>query len=552
MRHLATPLIASLGLGACFDSAGSGSTTPPPPPPPPVCEPTEVAPPRVAVAWETREVPGLLTWMVELPPGTSPFERGPVITLEDAPEWPSEGYGVSRVSLVDADGTTLETVDGCPSLATENAPAPCVRAAPIFFRQPVPGHRLEVEVVWVPSPNEPCHTPTVDATTVTVDLGPDPEPGAAIPAVATFGDEKGTLWLGTLNQGLVGVGANGSIVRYAGVPFNEPWSDTHQAPQTELLFDIEDAGDGALWIGGATTGVSWFDPGPDLLSRDDDRWAHVQPQTAPDSPLKELAETTVALAPTPDGGLWVASLSGLHLADADDTALRLETLAPGAFVAVAADAAGTAWAGRSVEPAVLDAWQEGAAGDPWPDAALLEVQRNEARELTVRPWALGVTAVTAVAVQGGRVWVGTPTGLLTVRPDAPEADPEPVLPQVLGGLAVTGLAVDDDGVWVAARSECDVTRGELLKVVPGEDGTPVIDTRLSELGFATRDFNSVTRLPGGALIVSTVVPSARFVSGGPIISANCTPPTAEARAGAGVWRVDLAASPPTARPLDME
>ncbi len=549
MRFIAISLLASLGLGACFDSVSSDSVSEPPPPP--ACNPATVAPPPVEVAWQLRELPPLspfLTAMAELPPGHSPFERVPVLALGATPHWAGEGYGIVRVALLDQAGALLEVVENCPA-TTDERPGRCTTANPAFLLQPRPGDRLEVDLAWFSAPEgSACHTPLVETATTTLALGEDPEPGSQVPAVATFGDENDTVWLGTLHHGLVGIAPDGRAVLYPGVPINEPWSAEHQAPQTELLFDIEDAGDGALWIGGATTGISWFDPGPDLLSRDDDRWAHVQPRTSEDSPLKELAETTIAMAATPDGGLWVASLSGLHHAAADDTALRLETLTPGAYLAVATDADGTAWAGRSVEPAVLGKWQEEAA-DPWPDAALIEVQRNPAGEVTVRPWAVGTRAVTAVAVHGARVWLGTPTGLVTIRPDAPDAKPEPVLGDVFGGLAVTGIAPTPEGVWVAARSECATHRGELLRVGLDASGAPFVAQRLTDAGFATRDFNTVTHLASGELLVSTVVPSLGEVFGGPIVSARCTPPSAASRVGADVWRVDPSANPPAVRPI---
>lgn len=401
------------------------------------------------------------------------------------------------------------------------------------------------------------------ASVLVLEVPPRPTGPDAFHALVALVDEGGTAWAGTAHHGLVGVGADGAVVRYAGIASTEPYDASYRGPQSALVMALEpDEDAGGMWLGTATTGVSWFDPGVDPIAPDDDRWVHAQPVPEPEGLGRELAQTPVALAPDVEG-VWAATVNGLWRARWNEagTDLHFLKVADGAAFAVAIDDAGRTWAGFTTQ--IDEAALAPAAPDPsappdpnatpsedlrvtWPQAEGALVVVGE-QGLT---WALPTEdVVTAVLPRGDEVWLGTARGILRARlgSQGVELVPTGALELVPAGLAVTHLApAAGGGFWLAARDECGVRQGVLRRIDLDVQGEIVRVVDFSDRGFGERNFSFVRERPDGRVLVSTLVPTLLLVDPRQTTSSGCEPAEGsrdtadlyvlDAREGGGVWR----------------
>jgi len=379
--------------------------------------------------------------------------------------------------------------------------------------------------------------------TLTMPAFPAP-PESAFHAHAAVRQDDGTTWLATPHHGLLGVTTSGRVIHYQGIDSLASWDPMAREPQSGLVLDLARAGGRALWLSSATTGVSWFDPGPDPLSTADDEWAHGQPGGAP--PLAaELAQTAVAIAPdaSDSDGLWIASLNGLHHARRTaDGQIDIARVADGTALSLTVDADGRVWVGLTTQVALEAPDEEDIAPGPTvPIAravgALLVVEPghdpHDPSAATLR-WALAdEDAVSAVLADVDRTnervrgaWVGTPYGLGYVALDETlTLAPLPAEALALGDLAVVGLEATRGGFWLAARAECQQDVGRLLRVTIDDAGAIAEVADLSDAGFGERDFAWMHELPSGDLLVSTLVPKLSVLGDDePLSARGCIPP----------------------------
>lgn len=362
---------------------------------------------------------------------------------------------------------------------------------------------------------------------------------SAFHALAAVRATDGTTWLATPHHGLVGVTSDGRVVDYAGVASADLWDPAAQEPQSGLVLTIEKAVGRALWVSSAVTGISWFDPGADATLLADDKWVHGQPTASP--PLAaELAQTAVAIAPDPTdaNGLWVASLNGLYHARKVGDVIDFVRIADGFAVSVSVDPYGRVWCGFTTQPTitVADENDDVAGGfvtlSPSPGALLVltpGADPHVAADADLR-WALpDEDAVTAILTDSTGAWVGTPYGISRVSDDALELEAVPAV--VLGDdLAVVDLEATNDGFWLAARGECTLDEGRLLRVQLDERGGVEAVVDHSDAAFGERDFAWVKTLPSGELLVSTLVPVPHGLTGGEAPTARgCDMPPASER-----------------------
>ncbi|TNF27598.1 MAG: hypothetical protein EP329_19225 [Deltaproteobacteria bacterium] len=338
--------------------------------------------------------------------------------------------------------------------------------------------------------------------------------GARVTAAALGAD--GTLWTGTLLDGLIGHGVDGRTLDYRGVYSFDPYEPTWAGPQSQLVMTLARQGARGMWLGTATTGISWFDPGPAALDPSDDVWLHHQPPAPEDESLKELRETVTVVAPDGEAGLYVGTLDGLWYVrhDGDPAAVTWTRLASGVVFAVAplddgrvlagfttvvapealADTTlAASWALAEAPLLVLDV--AGTPDDPDDDAATW-LQPGDA------------TGVISLWARPDGVLLGTDHGLFAWRPDDQE-DPILGLLTVVGpDLAVTSLDGAGDGVWVAARSSCDPEAGLLARVqldlTAADPVTAIVPVDLEGHGIPPH-VSLVRALDGGDLLVSTLV-----------------------------------------------
>ena len=376
-------------------------------------------------------------------------------------------------------------------------------------------------------------------------------------AIALAQTSDGTVWTGTPYEGLVGVTPAGTSVRYAGVDTREPWDPSARGPQSGLVLAVEPAWGGAqpeiasgqaapsapLWIGSATTGVSYFDPGRDLDSRSDDLWIHGTPGTSASGTALELAETPTVIRATEAGdGAWVGTLNGLFHVARDGFDLRWTHVAEGPVLAIAEGRDGLVWVGSTTEIAP----ESRVAGWSAQGGALVAVDPADG---VATAYLADTTAVLAILPHtpvapsdDDALWLGTPRGLFRFHTasDAglPVTERMNAAVGLRDGLAVVQLAPDGDGAfWLAARSECASDDGQLIKVALDDDGEIAWATDYSDAGFGERAFNVVRVLPGGDVAVSTLVPHLRgFVAGGVVSGdAPCSAPLADASATADTY-----------------
>ncbi len=363
-------------------------------------------------------------------------------------------------------------------------------------------------------------------------------PAIALHALAATRTADGTTWLATPHHGLVGVASDGRVIDYVGVASADPWDPAAQAPQSGAVLALVPAGERALWVSSAATGISWFDPGSDVLLRSDDVWTHGQPTATPKL-ADELAQTAIAIAadPTDDNGLWVATLNGLYHARRVGGRIDFARIADGFAMSLSVDPYGRIWAGFSTQVMIYapsDNDQVGSAVAPLTPAAgaLLVVtpgsDPHDPSSADLR-WALeDEDAVTALITDATGAWVGTPYGLGRVSDDALTLQATPAI--TLGAeLAVVDLEPTSDGFWLSARAECEVDRGRLLRVQLDDAGAIEAVVDHSAAGFGERDFAWVHALGNGELLVSTLVPVISALAGDAPTSRGCEIAPATAR-----------------------
>jgi len=367
---------------------------------------------------------------------------------------------------------------------------------------------------------------TVD---VVVPALPTP-PASAFHATAALRTNDGTTWLATPHHGLVGVTTEGRVIDYVGVASAVPWDPAAREPQSGLVLALAPAGGRALWVSSAVTGISWFDPGDDAMLRADDRWIHGQPLAEPQL-AAELAQTAVAIAvdPTDPNGLWVASLNGLYHARKQGEQIDFVRVAEGFALSLAVDPYGRVWAGFSTQ-VLIDVPDEDdlVAGPvvhltPASGALLVLTPGSDSHDPSNADlrWALeDEDAVTSILPDAHGAWVGTPYGLTRVSDDALTLGAVPAV--TLGpDLAVVDLAPTSDGFWLAARAECEVGKGRLLRVQLDDSGAIIAVVDHSDaMGFGERDFAWLQTLPSGELLVSTLVPVPKGLTGDQSVTAR--------------------------------
>ncbi|MBL8784000.1 MAG: hypothetical protein JNJ59_03775 [Deltaproteobacteria bacterium] len=327
------------------------------------------------------------------------------------------------------------------------------------------------------------------------------------------------LWIATASAGLIGVDADGAFIAYDGVLATEPFDPEAPRPQSNLVLALAPAGDRAMWVGTAVTGVSWFDPGPDPLRAEDDQWRHGQPQ-ATSKYGAEFAQTPLAIAADPFAPdvAWVATLNGVYRAEKTSDAVVFERVLDGVATAIEIDAVGRVWCGFSTTTHLSVSADEGDSkvALPWAEDALVVFDPGADRVLSPNEERITALpnegAVTALAADARGVWIGTPYELLHGTTDDDHVALATMLDtSALDDLAVVDLLASPSGVWVATRSECESNRGRLLELRVDEAAanlsanavTSVSD--LSEHGFGERDFAKIGLQPSGRLWVSTFV-----------------------------------------------
>ncbi|MCC6622327.1 MAG: hypothetical protein IT385_13780 [Deltaproteobacteria bacterium] len=448
-------LLAALALAAC----GTNHTSPPLP--------------TLTATWADDTSDVIMDLVVLTPPATSRF----FATLEVCPVPAPDPATITRV------------MQGGATLPHTIMSGPCVELGATDLD---PGDQLTVIAVN----GEGSH-----ALDLTV---PAFEHAIAHHAIDALATPDGTIWTATVHHGLVGLTPDGDVVRYRGVETSDPWDPAAKMPQSAFITALAPAANGALWIGTATTGLSWFDPS-------DGTWLHGQPLANVTGLEAELAQTTLAIAPDPDdpSAAWIASPAGLHHARLTTTGIDVERVADGPALSVAVDDDGRVWAGFStqVEIVIEPPADVGGAPTPLPVAPGALLLLEPGADPT---WLMeDEDAVTTIAIRDGHAWIGTPYGLVrgTIGEDGPTLTPITNGLDLDPELAVVDLAPARDGLWLAARAECDADEGRLLRLDLDDQGAITAVHDHSERAFGERDFASVHELADGRVLVSTLVPT---------------------------------------------
>lgn len=438
-------------------------------------------------------------------------------------------HAILGVARTGADGVTEDlSMDACVSVDYSEA------CASVAARDALPGEWLTVRL----RTSNKEHTEAVRVPTGTE---------FRHHAIALAQTSDGTVWTGTPHEGLVGVTPAGASIRYAGVDTRDPWDPHARGPQSGLVLAVEPATGGALWIGSATTGVSYFDPGHDPVAADDDLWIHGTPGTRAAGTALELAETpTIIRASRAGDGAWVGTLNGLFHIVRDGFGLRWTHLAEGPVLALAEGRDGLVWIGSTTELAP----ESRVAGWSTLGGALIAVDPADGATTAYLADTTAVLAILPHAPIGATgdddtLWLGTPRGLFRFHAASeaglPVTERMNAAVGLRDGLAVVQLAPDGDGAfWLAARSECTSDapdKGQLIKVALADDGEIAWATDYSDAGFGEHAFNVVRVLPGGDVAVSTLVPQLRVFAAGALLSgdAPCSAPLADPSATADTY-----------------
>lgn len=314
--------------------------------------------------------------------------------------------------------------------------------------------------------------------------------GVSIQPTSATRTDDGRLWVSTARDGLVAASPE-SAVHYPGVASADAYDPAYAGPQSDLVLDVTSHGND-VWIATATTGVS-------RLSADG--WRHAQPPTndlGEDFNGKEARETATAIVADADGA-WVGTLDGLYRLDTRAEPWVWSRVADGPVLALSVSG-DSLWAGFST-PILVDASDPNS--DVWLGAQATLLRHTIA---TGESTYFETGAITALEADPAGAWVGTPDGLLRAEGETlVEVSDDLGLPAV---LAVTDLDLEPDGttLWVAARDECRLGSGLLLKATAHADGTFSDIVDFSEVaGLVGRDFTMVEALGDGDALISTVV-----------------------------------------------
>ena len=245
-------------------------------------------------------------------------------------------------------------------------------------------------------------------------------------------------------------------------------------------------------------------------------WIHLLPPAPEDPDLKELRETTTALAPDGDRGVYVGTLDGLWYAgyDGDPAGASWTRLADGPVfsVAVLEDESLVAGFTTVVQPEDLeggtlaDVW--GLASAPFLHLDVAGTPGDSADDDATWLVAGDATGVVALEAIPGGALVGTDHGLFAWSLSDPEEEPGALAAIVGPALAVTSLSRAGDEVWVAARHACDPSRGLVVRasvdLTASEPINAIVPLDLAGLGIDPH-VSLVRALSGGDLLVSTLV-----------------------------------------------
>ncbi|MBI3346470.1 MAG: diguanylate cyclase [Burkholderiales bacterium] len=266
---------------------------------------------------------------------------------------------------------------------------------------------------------------------------------------ALYRDRAGLIWVGT-NRGLSRYDPRQTAVltRFGVTPDGGDAMDARFV-STEISW-IQPMPDGRIWLGTHKSGI-------DILDAAGARVAALRPDASrPETALPP--DIVLAMAPAPDGGLFIGTKRGLYRADAAGRQVSR-------MVLTGRDPAASVWALLADGD---DLWVGGQADGLW----RLDVRRARSEAVALSGAGLSDQRITVLARDphaGNALWVGTRHGLnrvdLATR-DVAQWLPGPVGPGRLSGGFITALLSDDRGrLWVGSY-------GGGVDVLPGPGGAP--------------------------------------------------------------------------------
>jgi diguanylate cyclase (GGDEF)-like protein len=267
---------------------------------------------------------------------------------------------------------------------------------------------------------------------------------------ALYRDRAGLVWVAT-NRGLSrhDPRQSGVLSRFGVTPDGGDALDARFV-STEISW-IEPRPDGGLWLGTHKNGV-------DLLDATGRRVGALRPDAArPDAALP--ADIVLAMAPAPDGGVFIGTKRGLYRADAAGRrAVRVELSGR--------DPAASVW---TLLADGDDLWVGGQADGLW----RLDLRSGRGEALVLAAPGLSdqrITVLARDAREPGVLWVGTRHGLNRVALDGHRVSqwlPGPVQAGALSAGFITALLTDDSGrLWVGSY-------GGGIDVLPASGGAPL-------------------------------------------------------------------------------
>ncbi|WP_457426557.1 two-component regulator propeller domain-containing protein [Roseateles sp. P5_E7] len=297
---------------------------------------------------------------------------------------------------------------------------------------------------------------------------------------ALYRDRAGLIWVGT-NRGLSRYDPRQTAVltRFGVSPDGGDAMDARFV-STEISW-IQPRPDGSLWLGTHKSGI-------DILDTAGNRVGALRPDpTRPDTALPP--DIVLAMAPAPDGGLFIGTKRGLYRADAAGRRVSRVTLA-------GRDPAASAWALLADGD---DLWIGGQTDGLW----RLDVKLGRAEAVTLAAPGLSDQRVTVLARDprdAGVLWVGTRHGLNRVDTTTRAVTqwlPGPVEPGRLSAAFVTALLADDRGrMWVG-------TYGGGIDVLPATGQGGEAPQRLGPAQLPDSTVNALLRDLQGRVWAST-------------------------------------------------
>jgi len=297
---------------------------------------------------------------------------------------------------------------------------------------------------------------------------------------ALYRDRAGLVWVGT-NRGLSRYDPRQTAVltRFGVSPDGGDALDARFV-STEISW-IQPRPDGGLWLGTHKSGV-------DILDASGSRVGALRPDTArPDTALPQ--DIVLAMAPGPDGDVFIGTKRGLYRADAAGRRVSRVTLA-------GRDPAASVWA------LLLDGddlWIGGQTDGLW----RLDLKRGRAEAVTLAAPGLSDQRVTVLARDphdAAVLWVGTRHGLNRVdRANRAVTQwlPGPVAPGRLSAAFVTALLADDSGrLWVGSY-------GGGIDVLPAPGQAPQTPQRLGSAQLPDSTVNALLLDRQGRVWAST-------------------------------------------------